>query len=197
MLDMALACSTSCFLWVLALVALQCGVPQGFILGPIFFSINMYLFGEISAHNKMLVSARDFMLNETKMMSTLVLFSLGLTSPCPRWLVLRLFSIYCSYCAQLRTLNCAQLPACVQVYECRLLSENQTPHEKLQTWRLYGLNYACGYYSAVYLQLLCEILYITITFVKQLANVTLVLMHMLLFLFVADNMLREEVVLAS
>lgn len=70
----------------------------------------------------------------------------------------------------------------------------QTPHEKLQPWRLYGLNYACSDYSAVYLRLLCEMLYITITFVKQLANLTLVLMHMLLFLFVADNMLREEVV---
>lgn len=100
MLDMALACSTSCFLWVLALVALQCGIPQGFILGPIFFSINMYLFGEISAHNKILVSARDIMLNETKMMSTLVLFSLGLTISCPRWLMLRtllhILLIFCS-----------------------------------------------------------------------------------------------------
>lgn len=60
----------------------------------------MYLFGEISAHNKMLVSARDIMLNETKMMSTLVPFSLGLTIPCPRWLMLRtLLNILLIFCS--------------------------------------------------------------------------------------------------
>lgn len=52
-------------------------------------------------------------------------------------------------------------------------------------------------YCAVYLWLLCEIAYISIAFVKGVANLTLGRVRMLLFLFVADNMLWEELASAS